>query len=70
MCHEQAHRDRVDLFRNDNAFTSEHKSNNGASAIERFVWLFWVDNLTANGLRESLRLVEWKEYSRKLLFLF
>jgi len=50
MCQEQAQSAMLRLFCSDNAFTSEHKSNNSVSAIERSGWLFWVDNLTASEL--------------------
>jgi hypothetical protein len=49
---------------------TEHSSNNSASAIEWSGWLFWVDNLTANRLRERLCLVGWEIWSRKELCQF
>jgi len=69
MCQEQAQSAMLRLFCSDNAFTSEHKSNNSGSAIERSGWLFWVDNLTASDRRERLCMVNWKEYSGEELCL-
>ena len=61
MCQEQAQSAMLRLFCSDNAFTSERKCNNSASAIERSGWLFWVDDLTACESRERLCMVNWKE---------
>jgi hypothetical protein len=70
MCQEQAQSAMLRLFCSDNAFTSEHRSNNSASDIERSGWLFWVDNLTASESRERLCMVNWKEYSGEQFCLF
>jgi len=69
MCQEQAQSAMLRLFCSDNAFTSEHKSNNSDGAIERSGWLFWVHNLKANDTRERLCMVNWKEYSGEELCL-
>jgi hypothetical protein len=70
MCWEKAQTGMLHLLCSDKAFTSEQSSNNSASAIERSGWLFWVDNLTANGLRERLCMVYWEKCIRKELCLF